>query len=476
MTATADTRTCSRWTGTPCATNDGLRYYRQGWFCLAHVPVTRPPVSGIPGTLRVLVTGSRTWNEPDRVRAVLDALLSKAPAGMTVVHGACPRGADRHAAEWARQRADQGVTEEPHPADWARHGRRAGPDRNAAMVALGADRCAAFIRDDSPGASHCARTAELAQIPTHRYTAATSWPAAVPTRKDPHMYEPNLKAAALACAERGWHVFPLVPGQKRPAVRKWEERATTDPERIARCWEYDAYNIGLATGPSGLVVVDLDKPKNGEEPSEEWSGDNVTSGADVLAVLAERHDAPYPDGTFTVVTPSGGRHLYFAAPDGPELRNTAGTIGWKVDTRAHGGYVVAAGSVVDDRAYAVDVDTDPVPLPEWLAELLRPAPRPPEKPVFVKLPRGRRSAYVNAALNAQVRYVLESEPNKHNTALYRSAFALGQLVAGGALGEGEVTSALANAAAQVGQGEREALRTIRSGLAAGAKRPRSVAA
>ena len=63
-----------------------------------------------------------------------------------------------------------------------------------------------------------------------------------------------------------------------------------------------------------------------------------------------------PADTCTVATPSGGLHLYYRAPAEDErLRNTAGTLGWKVDTRAHGGYVVAPGSVVDGRAIPVVV-------------------------------------------------------------------------------------------------------------------------
>ncbi|MEU6547057.1 hypothetical protein [Streptomyces sp. NPDC046859] len=53
---------------------------------------------------------------------------------------------------------------------------------------------------------------------------------------------------------------------------------------------------------------------------------------------------------------------------------------------------------------------------------------------------------------------------------------LGQLAAGGELSEGDVTGWLLTAALQVGQGEREARRTIASGLRAGARRPRTVAA
>ena len=70
---------------------------------------------------------------------------------------------------------------------------------------------------------------------------------------------------ALYLAAMGWHVFPLAPMTKRqPAVKDWENRATTDPDRIRRCWAADRWNIGIATGPSGLVVVDLDMPKDGD--------------------------------------------------------------------------------------------------------------------------------------------------------------------------------------------------------------------
>lgn len=54
---------------------------------------------------------------------------------------------------------------------------------------------------------------------------------------------------------------PLIPGDKRPAVTDWETRATTDRERITLCWTHAPYNVGIATGPSRLVVVDLDVPK-----------------------------------------------------------------------------------------------------------------------------------------------------------------------------------------------------------------------
>ncbi|MGW3147263.1 bifunctional DNA primase/polymerase [Streptomyces sp. NPDC001177] len=288
--------------------------------------------------------------------------------------------------------------------------------------------------------------------------------------------------AALDAASRDWRVFPLIPGGKRPALSDWEPRATTDPGRITTAWRSAAFNVGIATGPSGLVVIDLDRPKHPDDtPPADWAEHGVTDGGDVLAVLCERHGRPIPTNTYTVRTWSGGTHLYFAAPEGEPLRNTAGDstrgLGWKLDTRATGGLVVGAGSTFEGRPYEVVHDSPVAPLPDWLAELLRPAPLPPQQPMRVALSgRGRRTAFLRSAVNGEVDRVTGSGPHEHNNALYIASVALGQLVAGGELSEADVTGWLLTAALQVGQREREARRTIASGLRAGARRPRTVAA
>jgi len=307
---------------------------------------------------------------------------------------------------------------------------------------------------------------------------------------------------ALDAAARGWHVFPLRPGDKRPVLHGadrcprtgactgghvgWEQRATTDPERIRRCWSVAPFNVGIATGPSGLVVLDLDTPKPGQDtPPEEWRLDGVHDGADVFAVVCERAGQPAPLDTYTVTTGRGGTHLYYRHPDtGPQLRNTtggtAGSLGWLIDTRAHGGYVVAAGSIVNGRRYTLAHDTTPAPLPDWLAARLRPAPLPPPPAQPVRPTTAGRSRYLAAAIAAEVARVEQAPEGQRNQALYLAAVALGQLVAGGALTEAEVRDVLTQAAAgHLAAGAyspRQAERTIASGLRAGAKRPRSVAA
>src|SRR4051812_28874215 len=81
---------------------------------------------------------------------------------MVLVHGACPKGADKYAEQWAQDMISHGFTIdiERHPADWERFKGAAGYRRNAEMVKRGADICLAFIHNNSNGAS---RTLELAK-------------------------------------------------------------------------------------------------------------------------------------------------------------------------------------------------------------------------------------------------------------------------------------------------------------------------
>lgn len=301
-------------------------------------------------------------------------------------------------------------------------------------------------------------------------------------------------AIALGYAARGWHIFPLRPNDKRPAFPDhsaerctgrdlrcraagthvgWEARASTDRERITRAWSAAPYNIGIACGPSCLVVVDLDTPKPGQVPPEH--DPPVANGADVYGWIAARHtDLDNTFSTYTVRTGRGGYHLYLHHPDsGPSLRNTAGQLGWLIDTRAHGGYVVAAGSVVNGRPYTVTRDADLLPLPEWLTQLLRPAPLPPQQPVTVTLRPGRDRAYLDVATRRNLDAVATAPDGALNRTLYGASVALGQLIAGGALDPDATENALVSTAMAAGHPPGGARRTVRSGFRAGAHRPRT---
>jgi Bifunctional DNA primase/polymerase, N-terminal len=291
-----------------------------------------------------------------------------------------------------------------------------------------------------------------------------------------------LTVAALALAGRGWRVFPVLPGRKEPAVRDWETRATTNPDRIARCWATGGWNIGVATGPSGIVAVDLDVPKPGEAPPAQWAMLGITTGADVFAELATRANAAIPV-TFTVATPSGGRHLYFAAPTTYRLRNTQGHqgngLGWRVDTRAHGGYVLGPGSTTPTGHYSITDDRPPVQLPAWLLQALVPKPAaavsaPAQNPV------SRADAYLRSLVDREIAHVRQAPRGQHNAALFSAALTLGCLVASGDLAEHDIRALLLNAArAHVDNPGcdctlAQARRTITSGLGYGTQRPRQL--
>ncbi len=281
----------------------------------------------------------------------------------------------------------------------------------------------------------------------------------------------HLLAAALDAAGRGWHVFPLRPRDKRPALhgeiacpgtgdctaghRKWEQRATIDPDRIRKAWSAGAFNVGIATGPSGLVVVDLDSVK-AKDPK--GTPDGVTS----LQALCERAGQTVPATYRTRTASGGGHHLYFTAPVGARLGNSAGRLGKHIDTRAHGGYVVGAGSTLPNGAYEVVDPTEPVPLPEWLYALL--TPRQPSRALMAAPVPVRTSRYAAAALRAETAAVAGAGEGVRNWTLVRAARALGRFIPSGDLDRHEVEQALNSAGLAAGLRDSECRAAVTSAL------------
>ncbi|MEW2571751.1 bifunctional DNA primase/polymerase [Streptomyces sp. NPDC047070] len=280
----------------------------------------------------------------------------------------------------------------------------------------------------------------------------------------------HLMNAALTAAEHGWHVFPLRPGTKRPALhgqaacprtgpcasghRKWEQRATTDPDRIRATWSHGAFNVGIATGPSGLLVVDLDMPKNN-------SSTDTPDGATTFKALCERTGHTAPD-TYRTRTASGGTHLYFTAPVDVRLTNTAGTLAPLVDTRAWGGYVVAAGSTTPTGPYEALCGPVVASLPLWLQSILRPAPKASQAPSMAVV--GQSGQYADVALAAEVSNVRTAQHGAREAALFRAARALGRFVAWGDLPRHVVENALQEAGEATGLTAAECRSTLRSAL------------
>jgi hypothetical protein len=216
--------------------------------------------------------------------------------------------------------------------------------------------------------------------------------------------------------------------------------------------------------------VDLDQPKNPADlPPEPWRGRRCNTGSDVLNWLAAEQATPIPH-TATVTTPSGGRHLYFRQPPELELGNTAGRLGWKIDTRGHGGYVLAPGSIINGRRYRTTTHLPPQDLPDWISTALTTTPQPTTR-------TGDRAVkhhdgYALAALAGELETLLAAAEGHRNDALNRAAFVLGQLTATGLLDPAIVHDELVSAAGRIGLPRRESERTIASGLTAGTRQPR----
>jgi len=140
--------------------------------------------------------------------------------------------------------------------------------------------------------------------------------------------------AALACAQKGWPVFPCYPGRKVAATPNGHLDASTDPA-LVREWfaGYPERNLAVATGVPGPDVLDAGAP--GLE-------------LDSLHGLLQLRQAGLLSGLFACVdTPGGGLHLYFDGSAQP-----SGSLPhWHMDFVAKGGYVLVPPSQVSGRPY-----------------------------------------------------------------------------------------------------------------------------
>lgn len=260
------------------------------------------------------------------------------------------------------------------------------------------------------------------------------------------------EAFARVYAASGYHVFPVVPRDKRPLVA-WSTEATVDDNQIHDWWSrWPDAGIGIALGPSGLVVLDVD-PRNGGNESYQQIRDQLPA-------------------TGAVQTGGGGLHLYYEG-----IRRTQPNRLPGIDIKASGGYVVAPPSVhPSGRQYEWIRPTFTdlwAPWPDWLDQ---PEPEPvsvPPTPVTGDLHR-----YVRAAVVAELDALLGCLDGTCNDLLNRAAFSLGQWVGGGHLAQVEAQRMLADAASRVFASDPRRLKaaaaTIRSGLTSGCREPRVV--
>lgn len=133
------------------------------------------------------VTGSRDWATRSSVWIPLTQMLRHRKR-LLVRNGKAKRGVDRHVSDWTARLPDHLVLEDPHPADWGRHGNQAGFLRNQEMVDAGMDALMAWAlpcRKNAPwcptgehpthGTADCVDKARAAGIPVYFSPEGMSW-------------------------------------------------------------------------------------------------------------------------------------------------------------------------------------------------------------------------------------------------------------------------------------------------------------
>jgi putative DNA primase/helicase len=142
---------------------------------------------------------------------------------------------------------------------------------------------------------------------------------------------------ALRLAEAGYEVFPCTPNGKVPITKHGYKDASNDINIVKQWWANSpTANVGLPTGAtSNITVLDID----------------VKDGADGLNSLAQLEEEIGQLDTYKVATPSGGFHYYFQHPHQP-VKNRVNVLSG-IDIRGDGGYVIAAGSVINGDSYSV---------------------------------------------------------------------------------------------------------------------------
>jgi hypothetical protein len=298
-----------------------------------------------------------------------------------------------------------------------------------------------------------------------------------PVRSIKPIDQNSLKAAALAHAKNGFYVIPLVENSKRPLISDWQNRATTNPLQIDSWWsEHPNANIGIACEVSNLIVIDLDTSK-GAVPSNPWNELGVKNGEDVFREICRKSGDSQLFETYSVKTPSGGKHLYFFDQNIAIKQGTEVNGWWRVDTRSKGGYIVAEGSRLINSSNGVTDQYQSIGnsvvlnFPTWLRDELSPRAN---KENFVASSSISTSSvasnqifsreFAKQVLSERCTLVRNTPEGRRNQSLIKHATYIGKIISMGSLDEKFASDSLLEAAISSGLTHFESVNAIKAGI------------
>lgn len=290
-----------------------------------------------------------------------------------------------------------------------------------------------------------------------------NWAASPVEDADPRLPSPetSLSDHLLFYTAQGWEIMPrrldyhdrlidILMGSPRTGLVGLDEvraylEAQGEPDGIAL----------VAGAASGVVVVDLDRGHaDGADGVRSWQMLECANGPVC---------APF------VLTPSGGRHLYFQSP--PDARLKACTrIAPGVEVLGDGGCANLPPSLRRRGRYRWSLSRGPTwvpipPMPAWLLRRIQPPNR--RRTPICKRPNWFDPNQAGCALDRRLECVRNARPGERNQKLNASVFALRRLIRDGVLNRSIVEREALRAAREAGLGQLEAQRTIRSALGDG---------
>ncbi|MFQ7800696.1 MAG: bifunctional DNA primase/polymerase [Coprobacillus cateniformis] len=181
---------------------------------------------------------------------------------------------------------------------------------------------------------------------------------------------------ALNYAQEHFKIFPLKVNSKSEQILKsWKKEATDDLHQVQTWWrEYPNANIGVKTGDGFIVIV--------------VANNNERNGKEII----EPYIKKFPN-TRIVRTPNDDWHFYYYVdrdiPCHIDLYE-------EIDIQGEGGYVVGAGSQIDDRKYFVSLDTPIAKANEAVYDFINRKDNYPTKQLkdYEKIYEGKRNDYL----------------------------------------------------------------------------------
>jgi hypothetical protein len=161
-------------------------------------------------------------------------------------------------------------------------------------------------------------------------------------------------------AQNGYRLIPIEPDSKKPCIKEWQNRASSDMQEIEQ-WAYQFSDCNWAVSADGLLVVDIDVR------------DDV-DGHEHVPELKKVAGEAWEEAA-VIRTPSGGEHRYFRLTEeqrsDKRIRQKSNCLE-RVDVKTGNAYVLVPPSQINGKRYEGSLPPiDELPVaPDALIDLL----------------------------------------------------------------------------------------------------------